>query len=913
MKYTVNRSYKITFTKSSGFTYTIVSSKASVTTIENPTGTVISNTRTINTVMYLDGLDAYNNNVITVTAIDTLTGCTIVLTDNLTKLSPCNDLLISIDNPINTLTYKAVITKGKEPYIYKWNFNSNFEAIGSITSDTLNLRNIIDVTPFNVGVEVTDVNGCKKTQTVSYTSSCKPVIPNITATSSCTTIEGTVYNKYTITFINNGCGNLVQELIPLNNSFIYSIKNIGDNKYELVINRSFTSNFKQFYVKNNLGYKSNDFFVSLPTIDCTKPINCGTTTANDNIITLGDTFKESNTKINVIGDDVDYDTFKFIAVSPQTLTSNTELKTELGIATYNPRTREIKHIFTIIGERNDVVIKWSIADKCGTTITKTLTIKTRVIDIPNVSGKQAKVVKGKSSSISIDGVDNLTIIKNPTTGKVSVSSNTLTYNSSNIGVYDFELLPYNEGITGLPFTTSYEVVSSGTAINTDFCELGLINLQDYLSGASTGGNWYGVNNTIFISQSNQVDFTTQPIGTYQFQYVVTAGSDIDTTTVTFNKYSFVINSIIVIPAQAGAFKVTINHTGLLVEDIRDSVYILNGVTNNIILDGEATSTSFSFTVLAETITNLTYSITTVCGTLSKSYTKPNTQVSTYNIVGKGIATATLTKQPIKLVSAANNIVGKGIFLNPVNLLVQSQVVCNAGMDVVFVLDYTASMGTVINNIKSQITDIKNTIITESGTNYRLGLVLFDEARYATNAYSSLAAYTSLPSGQKILEQGVNAGPIFTGDIVYQYITAMEVMSTNNGDSFTTQLNKLNTVDMPLGAGVNSPEPSDRALFHIAKTDTPITNSFRAGVAKLIILITDNPSSGNDDNNTSTDLDYINNTLTPLFVNNNLRLLLLATGNQTQLTNLVTASGGIYVNSFTTNDIITTIQNICVDN
>ena len=110
---------------------------SSVTTIENPTDTVVGNTRTINTVMYLDGLDAYNNNVITVTAIDTLTGCTITLTDNLTKLSPCNDLLISIDNTINTLTYKAVITKGKEPYIYKWIYNTNnFEAIGSITSDT---------------------------------------------------------------------------------------------------------------------------------------------------------------------------------------------------------------------------------------------------------------------------------------------------------------------------------------------------------------------------------------------------------------------------------------------------------------------------------------------------------------------------------------------------------------------------------------------------------------------------------------------------------------------------------------------------------------------------------------------------------------------------------------------------------
>lgn len=907
MNYTVNRSYKITFTKSSGFTYSIVSSKASVTTIVEPTGTVVGNTRTINTVMYLNGLDAYNNNVITVTAIDTLTGCTITLTDNLTKLSPCNNLLISIDNPINTLTYKAVITKGKEPYTYKWNFNSNFEAIGSITSDTLNLRNIIDVTPFNVSVEVTDANGCKKTQTVSYTSSCKPVILNIIAKNNCTTIEGVVYNKYTITLTNTGCGDLVQELIPLDNSFIKSITSLSNNKYEIVIDRSFTLNFKQFYVKNNLGYKSNDFLVLFSnTIDCLKPINCIATTADDNIITLGSTEKESNTKINVIGDDTDYDTFKFIATVPQTLISNTQLNTIIGIATYNPTTREIKHTFNNVGVRSDIIIKWSIANKCGDTITKTLTIKTRVIVIPNVSGKQAKVIRGKSSSISIDGVDNLTIIKNPTTGNVSTSSNTLTYNSSNIGVYDFELLPYNEGITGLPFTTSYEVVSAGSANNTDFCELGLINLQDYLSGASTGGNWYGVNNTIFISQSNQVDFSTQPIGTYQFQYVVTAGSDIDTTTVTFNKYSFVINSIDVIPAQAGAFKVTINHTGLLIENIRDSVYILNGVTSTVDLDDEATATSFSFTVPTDTITNLTYSITTACGIKSISYVKPDIQVSTYNIVGKGIATATLTKQPIKLVSAS--VIGKGIFLTPVNLLLGNQVVCNAGMDVVFVLDYTASMGGAINNVKSEITAIKNTIITESNNNYRLGLVIFDEYITNNSNYSNLESYTSLPSSQKIIEQGVDCN---TSQIRYQYITAMESMSTNNGDSFTTQLNKLNTVNLPLGDGLGIPEPSDLALYHISKTVNPISGSFRNDVAKLVILITDALPSGNDDCNTSADLDYINNTLTPLFTANDLKLLLLSTSQQTQLMNLVTASNGVYENSFNPEIIISTIENICV--
>jgi hypothetical protein len=666
MIYTVNRSYKITFTKSSGFTYTITSSKASVTNIKNPTGTVVGNSRTINTVMYLNGLDAYNNNVITVTAIDTLTGCTIILTDNLTKLNPCNNLLIDIDNTINTLTYKAIVTSGKQPYSYKWSFNDNFQAIGITTNDTLNLRNITEVTPFNVSVEVTDFNGCKTTKIVSYPSSCKPTINNITATNECWNIEGVMYNRYIIELVKSGCGNLVQELIPLDNSFIYSNRYIGDNKYELIINRNITSNFLQFYVKNNLGYNSNKFSIGFnnPT-DCIKPVDCDAIVANDITTTLGSESKETITKINVIGDDVDYTTFKFIVVGSQSSTSNIQLNTIKGVATYNPTTREIKHTFNNFGDRGDVVIKWSISDKCGTTITKTLTIQTKLVIVPNVGGKQARAIKGKSSSINIDGVDNLTIIKNPTSGVVSTSSNTLTYNSSNIGVYDFELLPYNDGVTGLPFTTSYEVVSSGTAINTDFCTLGLINLQDYVSGASTGGNWYGVNNTVFISQSNQVNFTSVPIGSYQFQYVVTAGSDIDTTTVTFNKYSFAINSISVIPAQAGQFKVTINHTGLLIEDIITSVYILNGVTKSIVLDGEASATSFSFNVLTETITNLTYSINTVCGTKTISYVKPAIQVSTFNIVGKGIATATLTKQPIKLVSGANNIVGRGVLLtNP---------------------------------------------------------------------------------------------------------------------------------------------------------------------------------------------------------------------------------------------------------
>lgn len=912
MKYIVERSYKITFTKSSGFTYNIVSSKASVTTIVNHTGTIIGNNKIINVTMYLNGLDAYNNNVITVTAIDTLTGCTITLTDNLTKLSPCNDLLINIDNTVNTLTYKATVINGKEPYTYKWIYNTNnFEAIGNTISDTLNLRNINDVTPFDIGVEITDTNGCKKTKTVAYTSSCKPSIRNITTTNTCTTIEEVIYNKYTITLINDGCGDLVQELIPLDNSFIKSIKLISNNKYELVIDRSFTLNIKQFYVKNNLGYKSNNFGVSFNnTTDCTKPINCTATIANDKIITLGSILKESTTPIDVIGNDTDYDTFKFIAESPQILNSNTELNTKSGIATYSNGI--IKHVFNTTGERNDVFIKWSISNKCGESIVKTLTIKTKNIIIPNVGNKQNKVIKGKTSTIIIDGVDNLSVIKNPTSGSTSSFNNVLTYNATDIGNYNFEVSPLLEGFTGNLFIVNYEVVSSGTAVDKDFCNLGLINLATYLRGASTGGTWYNVNNAIPINQSNQVNFTSAAVGTYKFQYIINAGNEQDITTLTFNKYSFKLNDIDIIAAQPGAFKVTIQHEGLLIEDIRSSTYILDGLSENINLDSETTATSFSFTIFAETIFNLTYSINTVCGNISINYVRPSIQLSTFEIVGKGILLNNpiliKTAQVIKNVSA--NVIGKGMLLTPVNVLVGNQVVCNNGMDVVFLLDYTASMGSEIDDIKAQITAIKNTIITESNNNYRLGLVIFDEDTSSTPDYGNLAAYTSLPSSQKIIEQGVYC---VNSQIRYQYITAMESMSNNNGDSFTTQLNKLNTVNLPLGSGLAIPEPSDLALYHVSKTVNPITGSFRNDVAKLVILITDAVSSGNDDCNTSADLDYINNVLTPLFTANNLKLLLLSTSTQTQLMNLVTASSGVYVNSFNPATIISTIQNICVGN
>jgi hypothetical protein len=227
--------------------------------------------------------------------------------------------------------------------------------------------------------------------------------------------------------------------------------------------------------------------------------------------------------------------------------------------------------------------------------------------------------------------------------------------------------------------------------------------------------------------------------------------------------------------------------------------------------------------------------------------------------------------------------------------------CSEGMDVVFLVDYTGSMGSAINGVKNSISSIVNTIITESNNNYRLGLVLFDEYGSGTvSNYSSKSAYTTLPTNQKYVNTGLGGK--------YQWITSLEEMGTNNQTSFTTQLNLLNTTNFPLGSGVGGPEPSDMGIDLVGTED--FAGTFRSGVSKLLIVITDNVPSGNDDTYTQTDINFVNG-LTPELLNKNIRVLLMTTSTNSVLNDLANNTNGLVSNGFSGNDIITAIQNICV--
>jgi len=246
--------------------------------------------------------------------------------------------------------------------------------------------------------------------------------------------------------------------------------------------------------------------------------------------------------------------------------------------------------------------------------------------------------------------------------------------------------------------------------------------------------------------------------------------------------------------------------------------------------------------------------------------------------------------------------------------------CSAGMDVVFVIDYTASMGNDIDDVKTNVATIVQTIRDESNEDYRLGLVLFDEYEGGGAAtYAAQDPYTSLPAAQKIITPTT---PIpGTADSVFQVLTAMEVMSTANQSSFTTQLNFLNTgagsTNMELGRGagaVTTGEPGDISLLEVI--DNNFAGTFRSNVAKLIVLFTDDAPGGYDGQDDNPDIVTRLESLRDTCISEEIQLLTLSTLAilpNTSYRIISDNADGSYDNSLAAATVITAIQNICTEN
>lgn len=234
--------------------------------------------------------------------------------------------------------------------------------------------------------------------------------------------------------------------------------------------------------------------------------------------------------------------------------------------------------------------------------------------------------------------------------------------------------------------------------------------------------------------------------------------------------------------------------------------------------------------------------------------------------------------------------------------------CTKGMDVVFAIDYTGSMGGAINNIKSSISNIVSTIVTKSGGDYRLALTIFDEATRGTlSAYAGQVPYTSLPAANKLV--------ISTGPTTNQYLTVMENFGYANNATFSAQLANLNGA-MAMGNGVGFSEPGDLLIDKVVNSS--FAGAWRPNIAKLVIIITDAPASGDDDNNTAVDDAF----LTTLATNANtagIQYILITTQatNNYETKLIANNNGGLKLMSANfaniAPDIITMINNLCDNN
>ena len=228
--------------------------------------------------------------------------------------------------------------------------------------------------------------------------------------------------------------------------------------------------------------------------------------------------------------------------------------------------------------------------------------------------------------------------------------------------------------------------------------------------------------------------------------------------------------------------------------------------------------------------------------------------------------------------------------------------CTAGLDVVFVIDYTGSMASRIEELKNSVAQIAKTVSDESVNNYRLALVTFDESGDSRSLnYMFNPHYKALPSNQKY------------GNSTGQWITAFEKLNLNNISSFTTQLYKLNN-DIPMGVGnPGGPEPSDLAINLVATNSIAgyeyFSGTFREGVARLIILVTDVEPGGLDGIYSEDDITYVKSMI-PKIKNQNIKILLMTDANENILYDLAKETNGSVTLSYSGESIKAAIQNIC---
>lgn len=275
----------------------------------------------------------------------------------------------------------------------------------------------------------------------------------------------------------------------------------------------------------------------------------------------------------------------------------------------------------------------------------------------------------------------------------------------------------------------------------------------------------------------------------------------------------------------------------------------------------------------------------------------------------------------------------------------SPVPCNKAMDVVFLLDYTASMdgyyNLATNGLKAQVATISNKVVERSEGDYRLAIVLIDQDgvlagtgpdySYWDSTYNTAAS--NLASQYKYSQTVTSVSPNKR-----IYLTGLVPFASTNKSDFDSKMGMLfsasnvanqSSTAMVGGTGSGGPEPNDTAIDRVINHD--FVGAFRSGVNKMIILVTDNAMDGDGDDQFNGEEEYLKmGTLSNDAVAENISISIIGQSNVegtagpiNNVTNNGYSSDDIYqayadntggTANFNNNasSIITQIENICDD-
>jgi len=596
---TINRTYTITLLDSNVINYSITSNKSCIT-ISNASGSFNGTTKKIYVTYYITDTTCFTGNTITINVTNDK-GCSNTFTDTL--VNECNSLDVNIEQPdANNLSFNAIVTGGKEPYLYNWvyglpnQFTSNEPNTGFHTQNQLSLTwnhnpaNILPPgykNPQGIKVIVKDANGCINDVTNYYTLTCEPFVASQTVAATCSIINNAEVRKFVITLTNSGCGTLNNSelLIDYTNA---QQTNIGNNKYEITIPEfQTTTAVLPITVTNDKNVPSNTFNITVIKSgnckikpDCAAGFILNGYTNNSKTKTFDNLASALVEVLDFATDYIDYNTFTFVPGNGQSIVGNKLVIANKGEATFNIADKSITYTKTSTTVGN-IPIVWKVKNECDIFSQEfTLNINSVESIEPVVNPITKTLFLGDTSITTVTGnttISKLEIISNPVVGTISIVNNVVTYIPVDYSATNqvVTLRPVNQyGKVGSNFTITYTILSPGVATPLNVCTLSnpyslfsLLRANSY----TAGGTWTTTSGLTITS--NQVTIVNP--GLYNFTYTVTNPVDSSTKSVTtsINYISLSISNVNVTYLTSNTRKVKITTAGFTPTQLESIRYV----------------------------------------------------------------------------------------------------------------------------------------------------------------------------------------------------------------------------------------------------------------------------------------------------------------------------------------------------